>query len=486
MSLLWSQCRFPSYKYVGLLPRSCSGKCPILTQNILTYKTNTKGARPVLRVCQQLRKPLQSKLIAVTFQTQRISCSKLSNEEIKLNVKQVSLRRNSRESSLTQAWSEMRKHVIAAFMPKGYPDSVTENYWGFTKWQFIHVVAGSITGVLSTQSLLYALGLGANSIPLAAALNWVIKDGLGHLGGVFYAAFISDRFDSEPKRHRLRSVLAMQAASLLELVTPLWPHMFLLIASLSNVGKNVAWLAGSATRAQMTKTFALRDNMGDITAKSGSQGTVAGLIGTGLGVAISAAITSAYANYSLLSPAEQLVPMLIAFAPFSFFNIYASYCSNLYVTTPTLNIPRAELIIHTVLRNLTASKELPNVKGVSLDNQIPTPKKISLKESFVGKYISPFDIPLLVEPSIHHYTSPMYAGELRDALDQTQFVRKEEYFILPHIGIQHSKFRKANVVLWFTDNASTRDFIKGFYHACVLRYFVTILFIAYNWTTKKR
>jgi len=65
----------------------------------------------------------------------------------------------------------------------------------------------------------------------------VIKDGLGHLGGVFYAAFVSDRFDSEPKRHRLRSVLAMQAASLLELVTPLWPNMFLLIASLSNVGK---------------------------------------------------------------------------------------------------------------------------------------------------------------------------------------------------------------------------------------------------------
>jgi hypothetical protein len=68
-------------------------------------------------------------------------------------------------------------------------------------------------------------------------LNWVIKDGLGHLGGVFYAAFVNDRFDSEPKRHRLRSVLAMQAASLLELLTPLWPQMFVVIASLSNIGK---------------------------------------------------------------------------------------------------------------------------------------------------------------------------------------------------------------------------------------------------------
>jgi hypothetical protein len=37
--------------------------------------------------------------------------------------------------------------------------------------------------VLSMQALLYAVGLGAGSIPVAAALNWVMKDGLGQLGG---------------------------------------------------------------------------------------------------------------------------------------------------------------------------------------------------------------------------------------------------------------------------------------------------------------
>jgi len=31
------------------------------------------------------------------------------------------------------------------------------------------------------QSLLYAVGLGAGSIPMAAALNWVLKDGLGQV-----------------------------------------------------------------------------------------------------------------------------------------------------------------------------------------------------------------------------------------------------------------------------------------------------------------
>lgn len=110
-----------------------------------------------------------------------------------------------------------------------------------------------------------------SSTKLAAALNWIIKDGLGQLGGVIYAAFISDRFDSEPKRHRFQATVAMQIASILELLAPLWPGSFLLIASISNIGKfcddtiysnirivnltnllhigkNIAWLAGSATR----------------------------------------------------------------------------------------------------------------------------------------------------------------------------------------------------------------------------------------------
>ena len=40
---------------------------------------------------------------------------------------------------------------------------------------------------MATQSLLYAVGLGQGAIPMAAALNWVIRDGLGQLGGVLFA-----------------------------------------------------------------------------------------------------------------------------------------------------------------------------------------------------------------------------------------------------------------------------------------------------------
>lgn len=59
-------------------------------------------------------------------------------------------------------------------------------------------------GVLSTQSMLYlflfcillrsfAIGMGAGAVPMAAALNWVLKDGLGQLGGMAFTAYKSPR-----------------------------------------------------------------------------------------------------------------------------------------------------------------------------------------------------------------------------------------------------------------------------------------------------
>ena len=68
------------------------------------------------------------------------------------------------------------------------------------------------------QSLLYAVGLGAGSIPMAAALNWVIKDGLGQLGGVLFASYLgtSQAFDSNPKKWRFVSSLSMDASTLME------------------------------------------------------------------------------------------------------------------------------------------------------------------------------------------------------------------------------------------------------------------------------
>ncbi|CAM9118404.1 unnamed protein product, partial [Ectocarpus fasciculatus] len=157
------------------------------------------------------------------------------------------------------------------FVPKGYPQSVSSSYGRYASGHFASSVFSSAGGVLSMQALLHAVGLGAGAIPMAAALNWVIKDGLGQLGGVAFASFINNRFDADPKKWRIFAAMAMELSSLLEFMTPLCPQYFIPLASIANVGKNISFLAASASRAAIHNSFATNENLADVTAKGGSQ-----------------------------------------------------------------------------------------------------------------------------------------------------------------------------------------------------------------------
>jgi hypothetical protein len=71
-----------------------------------------------------------------------------------------------------------------AFFPD--PDGVTPEYVDYCRWRFTQRVASSALSVLATQQMLFAVGLGAKrALPTAAALNWVLKDGLGRLGELY-------------------------------------------------------------------------------------------------------------------------------------------------------------------------------------------------------------------------------------------------------------------------------------------------------------
>lgn len=67
-------------------------------------------------------------------------------------------------------------------------------------------------------------------------LNWILKDGLGQLGGVIFASMVGNRFDAEPRRWRFISAIALDAACLLEIATASVPQLFLPLAALANCG----------------------------------------------------------------------------------------------------------------------------------------------------------------------------------------------------------------------------------------------------------
>jgi hypothetical protein len=75
-------------------------------------------------------------------------------------------------------------------------------------------------------------------------------------------------------------LLFCPAGAALELSTILAPHAFLPLACSANLAKNLAAVAASSTRAPIYRTFALQNNLADITAKGESVANLADILGT--------------------------------------------------------------------------------------------------------------------------------------------------------------------------------------------------------------
>lgn len=228
---------------------------------------------------------------------------------------------------------------------------------------------------------------------------------------------------------------------MIEILTPFFPAYFVLMASVANIGKNVGWLASAATRAAMHKGFTKVDNLGDVTAKSGAQGTAAGLVGTGLGIGISWFFGSA--------ESQTLDPYVLfgVFAPLSLINISAAYLGNLSVVTRTLNEERLQLALKPFISSL--------IRGESVE--LETPDYISIQESLVMPKKNIFKTPLLLGPSLIDVISESNASLIL-AL-KSDVSRNYRIYISPE-----------NIVcIWFLKGASDSDKLDGYFHACLVR-----------------
>jgi hypothetical protein len=266
--------------------------------------------------------------------------------------------------------------IISIFLPKGYPHSVGNGYISFVQTSMASAVLSSAGGVLSMQALLYAIGLGAGSIPLAATLNWILKDGMGQLGGVLFASFVNNRFDSDPKRWRFLASVSLEVSNAIELLTPLVPSLFLPLASIANVGKNISFLAASASRAAIHKTFAISENLADITAKTGSQNILSSMLGTSLGIT-----AASFAGNN------DIMTTMGIFSLMSLSSMFLSFRSLHHVTINTISLGRLEKIVENYFNT-----EENKTKAIASPQQITQYEKLfgveinaSYPKIFVGK-----------------------------------------------------------------------------------------------------
>lgn len=106
---------------------------------------------------------------------------------------------NQHATLRVSAWArDTLDNLAHAFFPN--PHDVTPDYWGYAQWRALHRIFSSMSGVFATQSMLQAVGVGAQrALPASAAINWVLKDGLGRLGRLSVATQWGRSFDADLK-----------------------------------------------------------------------------------------------------------------------------------------------------------------------------------------------------------------------------------------------------------------------------------------------
>lgn len=237
------------------------------------------------------------------------------------------------------------------FLPVGYPDSVSEDYLQFQCWDTIQAMCSYLRGVLATQSVLQSVGVGDDkATPLAAALQWVLRDGSGMLGGLTFAYFVGPKFDMNVKRWRLFADVINDIGLTLDMMAPYFPSLVTEILCISSICKTMCGVAAGSTRSSLMTHFAKRDNMADCAAKEGSQETVVKLFGLICGMSFANAVNS--------SP----LSVWIAFLFLTLIHVYANYQAVSGLCIPTLNRSRALILIQRYMELKTGTPSKDNTK----------------------------------------------------------------------------------------------------------------------------
>ncbi|XP_024523497.1 protein root UVB sensitive 6-like isoform X1 [Selaginella moellendorffii] len=285
------------------------------------------------------------------------------------------------QSALAEIMDFVRSHVV----PEGFPDSVLPCYTPYMQWRCLQYFFGGAMGVFTTRSLLHALGVRNGASSSAIAVNWVVKDGAGRIGKMIFARH-GKKFDCHLKQIRFAGDVLMQLAAALELATSATPQFFLPLACIANIGKNVAAVASTSTRAPIYKAFARRENIGDITAKGECIGNIADLLGTGMGILMSK-------NFPVFAP----------FSALAFGYVYSSFREVKAIQLPTLNRHRFGIAVDTFLE----TGKVPGLVEANERERIIVGPQWSLEKLELGARVSD----AFSAPQDYQYIDSLFKGE---------------------------------------------------------------------------
>ena len=336
--------------------------------------------------------------------------------------------------------SRLKEKTLSLIERTLYPEGeVTKDYWGFAYWNFLRSAISSSTSVLGTQGLLRALGLNANTaIASSAAVNWVLKDGLGRIGCILAASVIGNKFDNDAKLYNFCGDVLYELGILLEILSPTCAHLFLLVASLANAFKSMSYMSRLPARAAILRSFAsIRENVGDVSAKANSQDVVSGLLGLLLGIQISFFVgTSLWKTLAVYAISASAVA-------------YTSLKSLSGLELRTLNFHRLEILLDHFVQH----------------NDMLSPKEVNRREHVFSSFsglLKREDFSVIFGANLKHFED-----EYEDFEEILKVYQNEEFMI----SLKHNKKRnRLDALLYVQSNISTESTIKAMLNIAELKH----------------
>ncbi|MCO5555262.1 hypothetical protein L7F22_008806 [Adiantum nelumboides] len=322
--------------------------------------------------------------------------------------------------------------LTSAFLPEGYPDSVTSDYLGFQFWDTLQGLSTYIRSMLSTNALLSGIGVGkASATVIGATFQWFLRDFTGMLGGVIFTIYQGSNLDCKAKQWRLTADFMNDIGMLMDLISPLFPRLFITILCLGSLARSITGVASGATRAALTQHFALQQNAADISAKEGSQETAATLMGMLVGMLL-AEVTSGHVG-----------AIWLCFLALTGFHMFANYKAVRCLHLTSLNKDRTRIVLQAYLET----------------EKVLTPSDVSSREVLLPWFST------MKLSSSHHERVVMGAkismidsGGWKRLPQIVQRYAKGTYMIYPHEG---------RIFVILHRCASREDHLKSYIHALV-------------------
>ncbi|GMH40584.1 hypothetical protein BSKO_08488 [Bryopsis sp. KO-2023] len=242
-----------------------------------------------------------------------------------------------------------------AFLPSGYPHSVSPDYLDYQIWTIPTHITGWMSISLVTSSLLRAVGVGVGpteAMVAAATIKWITKDGVGALGRFLVGGKLGNVFDEDPRRWRMAAESVTTVGLSLEIATAFFPQHFLILASMGNLAK--AFGKGMAKPAfrVIQQHFSRGNNIGEVAAKEESWEVVAQVAGL-------------LASVQLLSLIEEYGEwqwVLGAWITVHSAHVALRYSSMYSLQLDSINLARGKRL---ALHHIQGANPLPNVRTVN-------------------------------------------------------------------------------------------------------------------------